>query len=455
MIKSLYVRVVITFIGAVIVSMLLGFYLNGVIFNDQIRTYVVDSMTQTGKKIIQTYAQAYPDSTDTMLQGLSAFPNYSIRLFGGDGGLLYETTLTSGQPPELRPEVIERVLQGGVLNTDTDDGREVNNPMVGLPFSVDGDRYALFIAMNYDEVGSILGRILRNELFIILLIGSVLIAIAARYVVRPLQRLTRATRMMAKGDFNVRLRSKRKDEIGQLTESFNRMAQELGALESTRRQFVSDVSHEIQSPLTSIKGFTQALMHKQMDEDSRMRLLGIIAEESNRLSRLSEDLLQLSSLEYEHLKLNVSRYRLDEQLRDVVIALEPQWSGKSQGVSLDADETPLSADRDKLNQLWINLISNAVKFTEAGGRIAITIKDTGEFVKTTIADSGQGIPEDELGHIFKPFYKVDKARDRSIQGNGIGLSIVKRIVDLHGGEIQVSSRVGEGTKISVKLPKHR
>ncbi|MBO9596418.1 MAG: HAMP domain-containing protein, partial [Cohnella sp.] len=350
MIKSLYVRVVITFIGTVIVSMLLGFYLNGVIFNDQIRTYVVDSMTQTGKKIIQAYAQAYPDSTDTMLQGLSAFPNYSIRLFGGDGRLFYETTLSSGQPPEISPEAIERVLQGGVVGTD--DGRDVNNPMVGLPFSVDDGRYALFIAMNYDEVGGILGRILRNELFVILLIGSLLIAIAARYVVRPLQRLTRATRMMAKGDFNVRLRSKRKDEIGQLTESFNRMAQELGALESTRRQFVSDVSHEIQSPLTSIKGFTQALMHKRMDEDSRMRLLGIISEESNRLSRLSEDLLQLSSLEYEHLKLNVSRYRLDEQLRDVVISLEPQWSGKSLDVSLDADETLLSADRDKLNQLW-------------------------------------------------------------------------------------------------------
>ncbi len=453
MIKSLYVRVVITFIGTVIVSMLLGFYLNGVIFTDQIRTYVVDSMTQTGKKIIQAYAQAYPDSTDTMLQGLSAFPNYSIRLFGGDGGLLYETTLSSGQPPEISPEAIERVLQGGVLNTD--DGRDVNNPMVGLPFSVEEGRYALFIAMNYDEVGSILGRILRNELFIILLIGSLLIAIAARYVVRPLQRLTRATRMMAKGDFNVRLQSKRKDEIGQLTESFNRMARELGALETTRRQFVSDVSHEIQSPLTSIKGFTQALMHKRMDEDSRMRLLGIIAEESNRLSRLSEDLLQLSALEYEHLKLSVSRYRLDEQLRDVVIALEPQWSSKSLDISLDADETPLSADRDKLNQLWMNLLGNAVKFTEAGGRVSIEIKDAGEFVTTTISDSGQGIPEDELGHIFKPFYKVDKARERSVQGNGIGLSIVKRIVDLHGGDIQVSSRLGVGTTISVRLPKER
>ncbi|MBO9597932.1 MAG: ATP-binding protein, partial [Cohnella sp.] len=105
--------------------------------------------------------------------------------------------------------------------------------------------------------------------------------------------------------------------------------------------------------------------------------------------------------------------------------------------------------------LWINLIGNAVKFTDSGGRVSITIRDTGENVKTTIADNGQGIPEDELGHIFKPFYKVDKARERSVQGNGIGLSIVKRIVDLHGGDIQVSSGIGAGTTIFVTLPKYR
>ncbi|MDR6552396.1 HAMP domain-containing sensor histidine kinase [Paenibacillus qinlingensis] len=448
MIKSLYVRVVLTFLGAVIVSMMLGFYLND---TDQIRTYADDNMTQTGKKIIQAYVEAYPENTDTMLHGLSAFPLYSIRLFGVDGGLRYETTLASGQPPEIRAEDIKQVLQGGVFNRD--EGSDVGNPMIGLPFIVDNQHYALFVAMNFEELGVIFGQVLRNELYIILLIGSVLIAIAARYVVRPLQRLTRATSLMAKGDFNVQLHSKRKDEIGQLTDSFNRMARELGAFESTRRQFVSDVSHEIQSPLTSIKGFTQALIHKKMDEPSCLRLLGIIAEESNRLSRLSEDLLQLSSLEYEHLKLNVTNYRLDEQLRGVIITLEPQWSIKSLDVSLEAEGLWLSADKDKLNQLWINLLGNAMKFTEAGGRVSVKVRDLGEFVLTTIADSGQGIPEGELDHIFKPFYKVDKSRDREIQGNGVGLSIVKRIIDLHNGEIGVASHVGEGTTITVRLPK--
>ena len=198
MIKSLYVRVVITFLGAVIVSMLLGFLLIGRIFTDQFRSYAQDSMTQTGKKIIETYAQAYPDRIDTMLQSLSAFQNYSIRLFGNDSGLIYETTPSSGKRPEIRTDEIEQVLRGGVLNMD--EREDLSNPIIGLPFSIDNERYALFISTYYDDVGEIFGHVIRNELLIILGIGSVFIAIAARYVVRPLQRMTRATRMMAKGD---------------------------------------------------------------------------------------------------------------------------------------------------------------------------------------------------------------------------------------------------------------
>ncbi|GLX69774.1 sensor histidine kinase [Paenibacillus glycanilyticus] len=451
MTKSLYVRVVITFVGAVIVSMLLGLMLNGR-FTDQIRYSVQDSMILTGKKIIQAYINAYPNNTDAVLLGLSAFPNYSIRLLDGEGTVLFESVAKKDKPPEFHEKAIEYVLQGGIFQRQQNKSK---NPTIGLPFTINDKHFALFVETNYDDIDQIFAHAIRNEMLVILGIGSLFIAIAARYVVRPLQRLTRATRLMAKGDFNVRLKSKHKDEIGQLTASFNQMAQELGAIEQTRRQFVSDVSHEIQSPLTSIKGFTHALMQKQMDEGNRMRLLGIIAEESDRLSRLSEDLLQLSSLDYEHLKLNVSNYRLDEQVRGVIIALEPQWSGKSLVVSLEAEPLLLSADRDRLNQLWMNLLGNAVKFTDNGDNIAIAIRDLGDHVLTTIKDSGQGIPEDELGNIFKPFYKVDKARDRAIHGNGIGLSIVKRIVDLHEGEIQISSRMGEGTTVTVSLPKHR
>ncbi|MGG2065669.1 histidine kinase dimerization/phospho-acceptor domain-containing protein [Bacillus sp. S14(2024)] len=160
---------------------------------------------------------------------------------------------------------------------------------------------------------------------IILFFGSLLIIIAARYVVSPLVRLTEVTRKMAQGNFTIVLPTKRKDEIGALSASFNEMAKELGKLDQMRQEFVSNVSHEIQSPLTSISGFSKALKQKKMSEENRLRYLNIIEQESDRLSRLARNLLRLSHLQHDQLQLNLSHFRLDEQLRNVTIGLEPQW----------------------------------------------------------------------------------------------------------------------------------
>nr|WP_283571174.1 HAMP domain-containing sensor histidine kinase [Paenibacillus brevis] len=279
--------------------------------------------------------------------------------------------------------------------------------------------------------------------------------VSAIFIVKPIKRLTHATRRMGRGDFSIRLQTKSVDEIGQLTQSFNRMAQELGALDQLRRQFVSDVSHEMQTPLQSIIGFTHALKQKKLDDAGRLRLLTIIEEESNRLSRLTADLLQLSSLESEHSKLEISAYRLDEQLRNVLIVLEPQWSAKKIEIELLSDELFISADEDKLNQLWTNLIGNAIKFTGERGSVQVYTAVRQHHIEISIADSGQGIPSEEISYIFKPFYKVDKSRNRSIPGNGIGLSVVKRIVDLHSGDIQVTSEEGVGTTVKIILPQDR
>src|SRR5690606_1676460 len=162
----------------------------------------------------------------------------------------------------------------------------------------------------------------------ILFFGSFLILIAARYIVNPIRCLTKATESMAKGQFDIELPTKRKDEIGILSVSFNQMAKELGKLDRMRQDFVSNVSHEIGSPLTSISGFTKALKQKQMDEESRLRYLTIIEEESERLARLSQNLLRLSHLQHDNQSLKLNTYRFDEQIRKVIIALEPLWAAK-------------------------------------------------------------------------------------------------------------------------------
>nr|WP_255807304.1 HAMP domain-containing sensor histidine kinase [Cohnella mopanensis] len=370
-------------------------------------------------------------------------------MFDQDGNLLHHVDPDEVSRLHIGSEVLQKVLNGGVYQHI---GEHKHPLLAGLPFEVDGNRYALFIAPEIEDIP--FASIIRTTLILVLLIGSLIILLAARYLVRPLQLLTKATRQMAKGIFDIQVRIKSKDEIGQLANSFNLMAHELGTLEANRKQFVSDVSHEIQSPLTSIKGFTQAIRYKKMDEATKLEMLAIIEEEADRLSRLSSNLLQLSSLEQEHLKLSITVFRLDHQLRQVIVASEPQWNAKNQEIEFDANEITIHADEDKLYQLWTNLLGNAIKFTPEGGLIRITADQSSMDVRVSITDSGSGISEEEMEHIFKPFYKIDKSRDRSEGGSGIGLSIVKRIVELHDGEIGVTSRNGQlkGTMITIIFP---
>lgn len=170
-----------------------------------------------------------------------------------------------------------------------------------------------------------------------------------------------------------------------------------------------------------------------------MHYLTIIEEESDRLSRIGQNLLRLSSLQHERHPVQSAAFRLDEQLRNVVIALEPQWSGKEIAVELDLEPITLHADEDQLSQVWTNLLSNGIEFTPARGRVCIRAYAEGRSAVIRITDNGIGIPQDQRTDIFKPFHKADKARDRAVGGSGLGLSIVKQIVDSHKGK---SGRMG-------------
>jgi len=445
MTKSLYVRVIGIFIGVVIVSLFLSFVAITKIYDSEIIGLVQDDLVDSGKQIIPAYVDAFPEQEDMLMEALSVATSNSVSVYGPDGRLLHEDRQWTRRETPPQEEIVARVLNGEVY-------RDPRKLIVGLPFTIDGRNYALFNALAPGVSLKWLGQFLQLELVLVLGFGSVLILVAAMFIVSPLKKLTNATRRMSKGDFDVEIRTKRKDEIGQLTRSFNVMAKELGTLEKIRRQFVSDVSHEIQSPLTSIKGFTKALRRKKLDDETRERLLTIIEEESERLSRLGEDLLQLSSLEYEHQPLNKETYSLDEQIRKVVIALEPQWSPKSIRMDVELDDISVTADQDKLYRLWVNLIGNAIKFTASGGTIRVEASRTGSSAVVSVEDTGQGIPAQEIEHIFRPFYKADASRTSAVAGNGIGLSIAKRIVDLHGGDIRADSEVSVGTTFTVELP---
>jgi len=264
-----------------------------------------------------------------------------------------------------------------------------------------------------------------------------------------------AMRRMSKGDFSVTLDAdpRHLGQLGVLVRSFNEMASELGQMERMRQEFISNVSHEFQSPLTSIGGFARALRNEELTADTRRHYLQIIESESMRLSKLSDNLLKLTSLESNHHPFEAKSYRLDRQIRRVILGCEPQWLAKRLELDVDLDELAIVADEDLLNQVWSNLAHNAIKFTPEGGTISVRLSGSEQHVEVTVTDTGIGVSEADLHHLFERFFKADKARSRSAGGSGLGLSIVKKIVELHHGTVTASSRVGEGTSFRVELPR--
>lgn len=264
-----------------------------------------------------------------------------------------------------------------------------------------------------------------------------------------------ALEKIAQGDFSIRLDNEFEDHeiAGELANKVNKMAMELNQMENMRQEFISNVSHEIQSPLTSIRGFAKALENDQLSAEERHHYLDIIQNESTRLSRITEDLLRMAALESDKVKFEPRPYRLDHQIRNLILACEPQWMSKSINMDISLKELETTADEDLLSQVWTNLIHNSIKFTPQDGRISITLQQDGSTIQFEIKDTGIGISDEDQVHIFERFYKVDKSRTRSgSTGSGLGLAIVRKIVELHNGAIAVESASGVGTSFKVSLP---
>lgn len=261
-----------------------------------------------------------------------------------------------------------------------------------------------------------------------------------------------AMSQIAQGNFNVLIPIDEYDPYNEIALSVNKMAHELASMEQFRQDFISNVSHEIQSPLTSISGFAALLKNGDLTKELRTHYINIIETESRRLSKLSESLLKLSALEAQAAPVVAHEYRLDKQIENGVLLLEPQWSAKNLLLEVDIQKITFCGDEDLLSQVWVNLLHNAIKFTPVDGSIKIALSMENESAIVTVSDNGVGIAPEDRMHIFERFYKVDKARDRSLGGNGLGLSLVKKIVELHSGQVRVESELGKGTVFTIILP---
>jgi signal transduction histidine kinase len=282
------------------------------------------------------------------------------------------------------------------------------------------------------------------------LVGTIATTVVFRRPLRPLDGLIKGLEEIQKGNYDVRIPEKGGHQFYNISKNFNTMAQELGSIETLRSDFISSFSHEFKTPIASIKGFAKLLKNPALTEEERREYLDIIITESERLSQLATNTLNIKKIESMEMIAEKSPYRLDEQIRQCVLILEPRWSEKKQNLSLELGEVVLNGNEELMHQVWINLIDNAVKFTPENGDIVIALKVVDNSGIFTISDNGIGMTAETQKHVFEKFYQGDKSR--AIEGSGVGLSIVKKIVEISEGNIKVKSVSGEGTTFIVVLP---
>ncbi len=289
---------------------------------------------------------------------------------------------------------------------------------------------------------------------IIPLIIMFIIIYATTYrITKPLRMMSEASKKMATGDFSMRIPVTGNDEIGEMAVSFNRMTDSLVKLESTRRSFVANVSHELKTPMTTIAGFIDGIIDGTVPPEKQEHYLQIVSSEVKRLSRLVRSMLCLAQLESGEMKINRQTVDIVELIGKTLLSQEQRISeiGLSiQGLE-NCEPVRVSADPDLLQQVFYNLIDNAIKFAGRDGYIRFIIAKTDTDAVVKIRNSGEGIPESELKYVFDRFYKVDKSRSANKNSTGLGLYIVKTIVDIHGGSVTVRSKPGEYTEFDLSL----
>lgn len=455
--RTLYVRIVVIFIIITIFSTVVSFFIANTYYANKMRHYNEQEVMHIGLEIRELY-ELTPHLE--LAQYLNKIAAMGFQIYAVDEQL---QTAMYGSPfrhTQFEEEQIRYVLEGGSYKGMLEQKQLLpimgyfENSLrntIGLPIQANGKQYALFIRPNLEQqIGEV--RILLGLLMgFAFLISLILIVILTRYIVKPLQVLKAATHKIVDGDYNLQLDIRRKDEFGDLAKHFSHMAESIKRLDDMRQEFVANVSHEFQTPITSIQGFSETMMNNEMSADEKQRYLQIIQDESKRLSSLSKQLLMLAALDKNMQLTQRAPFRLDEQIRQIFITLERQWAGKQLEIELELPEIVIQADEQLLYQVWFNLISNSIKFCSSQDMIAVRI-DVHKEVIVEIQDTGIGIAPDELPYIFDRFYKSDKARERAKTGSGLGLSICRKIIDLHHGSIHVTSELDKGTSFRIKLP---
>ena len=282
-------------------------------------------------------------------------------------------------------------------------------------------------------------------------IGTTFAHFIGKKSIRFFASISEASKKVAKGDFNVQIDENMKvKELREMSHNFNLMIRELAGMEMFRNDFISNVSHEFKTPLSAIEGYTTLLQTPNLPEDKKQFYISKILYNTNRLSELTGHILLLSRLENQNISIPKSTFSLDEQIRQIILLFERDWTEKNIDLDINLEEINYLGNEELLAQVWQNIIGNALKFTNPNGKIKVFMESNDKYIVIDIIDNGIGIDKATQARIFEKFYQGDKSH--TIKGNGLGLALSKQIIELHNGFISVSSQKDKGSKFTISLP---
>ena len=399
-------------------------------------------LDRDGKVQVDTYAAlngvrvAYPEVASVLVRGDKA--DYGVHAIDSDGGMKKNSNFLFSRAADT---TWVGYCTAGIIS---------QNDVIGV----------LLLASPVQTMMTNLYE-LRDQMLVIFIVVAALAVlfslILSQIITKPVTALTKGIQRMARGDFSTRVQVQGSGEIRRLARTFNSMSEKIESLDEARNQFVSNASHELKTPLATMKVMIESLIYQpEMESGLRTEFLGDINREIDRLSSIISDLLTLVRMDEKDVKLSRENMSMAALIKDTEHLLKPLKEKRGQKLILSLqDDCDMYADRTKLQQVVYNLMENAFKYTQEGGTVKVTLMKSGRSAILKVADNGPGIAAEHLPHIFDRFYRVDKARSRESGGTGLGLAIVHQLVMLHGGEVHVESDVGKGTTFTVELPLHQ
>lgn len=436
---------------------LLGDYLTSLKEDDL--TYVAESLADFTVKLARRNPNYAKDNYQMNVDALSLSSDTHITVLAINGETIASTS--SEGAVTIRPEYYSEVMKGQrVRYVGTLGGTfRASTLTVGIPILYDNNTVlgGVFVSMPVPEIHQLRSGVLQIFLFsvsLVLAVTLVIIYTMSARITRPLKTLNNAAKAIADGHFEKRVYLNETTELGELGDSFNKMADSIEQLETMRRSFVANVSHDLRTPMTTIGGFVQGILDGTIPPEKQNQYLTIVLDETKRLSRLVNELLDISKMEQGSFTLELRDFNINEMIRLSVIKLEKRITEKNiqLSVSFQTEDQWVTADKDHIQRVLTNLMDNAIKFTQEGGFIDIrTGKTDRNKVFVSIQNSGIGIAHEDLAHVFDRFYKTDKSRSLDKNGTGLGLYIAKSIIKEHGETIWAESEPDEFTRFNFTL----